>query len=127
MVNLREFLAQYADRTFEWGRDDCSLLIADWWRANHGRDPADHLRGQYHDEKSCHRLVFFSGGLVRLVSRICEREGAKVTRDPKDGDFAVLKIGSKRICGIRSGEYWAIRNEQIGFIKHAKVIKAWAI
>jgi hypothetical protein len=103
------------------------LILADWWMENHGVDPAEHLRGTYHDEGACHRVIFYAGGLVRLVSGICKRSGAATTRDPKDGDFAVLKVGNKRICGIRCGEYWAIRNEQIGFIKQAQVIKAWAI
>lgn len=127
MADLQEFLARYAERPFEWGTDDCSLFAADWWRVNHGSDPADHLRGKYHDEKSCHRLVFYSGGLVRLVSIIANRAGATVTRTPREGDVAVIKVGHKRICGIRVGEYWAIRNEQVGFIKQAQVIKVWSI
>lgn len=127
MANLREFLAQYAERQFEWGQDDCSLLLADWWRANHGVDPAEHLRGTYNDEKSCHRVVFFAGGLPRLIAGICRRMGAEPTRDPQDGDIAVIKVGTKRVCAIKSGEFWAIRNEQIGFLKQVQVIRAWRV
>lgn len=127
MADLREFFTMYADRPFEWGADDCSLFVADWWRVCRGVDPAEHLRGKYHDEKSCHRLVFYSGGLVRLVSRIAKQAGAVPTKSPTDGDVAVIRVGNKLVCGIRSGEYWAIRNEQIGFIKQAKVIRAWAV
>lgn len=129
MADLREFLNRYAEREFEWGQDDCSLIIADWWRENHGQDPAAHLRGTYADERSCHQVVRRAFGLARLVSGICAAAGARVTRNLKDGDFAVLNVGGSRICGIRCGRYWAIRNKGVGFIPeaHARVVKAWAI
>lgn len=128
MIDLSAFLARYAARPFAWGTDDCSLILADWWQANHGgEDPAAHLRGSYGDETSCHALLRREGGLVKVVDGICRAAGAKRTRIVTHGDFGVIRAGGKSVAAIRSGAFWAVRNEQVAFIGQARLLRAWAI
>ncbi len=129
MTDLKAFLATYADKPFAWGVDDCCLFLADWFEANHGFDPAASLRQTYRDERSCHRLLFWSGGMVRLVSMLGSGVGIDRIRadQVRDGDIALIKVRHLKVGAIRVGRYWAVRNERIGFISKAKVIRAWRI
>ncbi len=129
MTDLKAFLSAYADKPFVWGVDDCCLFLADWIEANYGYDPAATVRRTYSDERSCHRLLFWSGGMVRLVSRLISAAG--IDRVPagevRDGDIALLKVRRLKVGAIRVGRYWAVRNERVGFVSKAKVIRAWRI
>jgi hypothetical protein len=129
MTDLKAFLATYADKPFAWGVDDCCLFLADWIEANYGFDPAASVRRTYRDKQSCHRLLFWSGGMVRLVSRLVS--GAGIDRIPahqvRDGDIALIRVKRLKVGAIRVGRYWAVRNERVGFVSKAKVIRAWRI
>lgn len=129
MVELRDFLMSYIDKPMQWGVDDCSLLIADWWLTNHGVDPARSLRGAYSDETGKATIVEAAGGLVPLVAGIAASVGAEQCAANKDGDFAVLALPSHTAsCGIRCGRFWAVRSETgIAYTSQARVIRGWAI
>ncbi|SHF05748.1 hypothetical protein SAMN02745157_1535 [Kaistia soli DSM 19436] len=90
---LVTFLADLARRPFRWGECDCSLIIADWWRVNHGVDPAAHLRGTYADEPACEALLAREGGRRALVTRLATSVGALPTDTPSPGDFGVVSGG----------------------------------
>lgn len=129
MVDLRTFLMRYLDRPMTWGQDDCSLLIADWWRANHGTDPAAHLRGTYSTEDEKAAIVDAAGGLVNLVSDIAARAGAQMSAANEDGSFGVVAIGDRVVVsGIRSGRFWAVRSQTgITFTSRAKLLRGWSV
>jgi hypothetical protein len=91
---LAPFLADLARRPFAWGVCDCSLIIADWWRANHGVDPAAHLRGTYGDEAACEALLVREGGRRAIVTRLATSVGAVPTDAPQPGDFGVVSGGA---------------------------------
>lgn len=125
---LTDFLCEKAEAQFEWGVDDCSLMIADWWRVRHGVDPASHLRGTYSTEAEKIKVVTDAGGLVSLVSSIADRVGAARTAAPMDGDFAVVRVRGRAYCAIRAGGFWAIRGgDGVAFVSEARVVRAWAI
>lgn len=126
-ARLIDFLTRYAERPFVWGQDDCSLFLADWWMEVHGVDPAASLRGSYDSQETCHKVLFWRGGLVCVVSGLAKTVGAVRTRNPQDGDFAVIRVRNKVVGAIRVGEFWAVRNEQIGFVSDARVLRAWSI
>lgn len=129
MTELRDFLMRYIDRPMMWGVDDCSLLIADWWSANHRHDPALHLRGTYSDEAGKNAVIEKAGGLVELVSKIAADAGAERGAANKDGDFGVIAIrGGGLACAIRSGRFWAVRSETgVAFTSDAKLVRGWSI
>ena len=131
MTELKAFLGSYADKPFAWGVDDCCLFLADWIEANYGFDPAATVRRTYRDKQSCHRLLFWSGGIVRMVSRLVKAAG--IDRIPasqvRDGDIALLRVKGSKVGAIRRGRYWAMRGE-VGVVflsSKTKVIRAWRI
>lgn len=129
MVELRAFLLEYLDRPMAWGVDDCSLLLADWWRANHGADPAAHLRGTYSSESEKAAIVDAAGGLVALVAEIASAAGARSSAANEDGSFGVIALGDRvLVSGIRSGRFWAVRSETgIAFTSRAKLLRGWSV
>jgi len=56
-TRLDAFLRQQKDRTFEWGKWDCCLFVADAITAMTGEDPAQSLRGKYNSEDGAKSLV----------------------------------------------------------------------
>lgn len=128
-MDLTRFLVGYTARPFRWGQDDCSLILADWWQANHDNDPARELRGAYSDRASKTALLADRGGLILLVERLARAAGAPPTETPQRGDLGLIHAGEEPIGGICcGGGFWAIRNEQgIGFLKDPRIVKAWKV
>jgi hypothetical protein len=132
-LKLIEFLHESAGRPFAYGRNDCSLFLADWWRCVHGVDPAAELRRRYSDEAGKDALVAQERGLQRLVSRLARSVGARRVRQPGTGDFGLIVHGGKpygAICTGRvgAGLCWAIRSDTgVAFLTNPRVLQAWAI
>lgn len=127
---LQPFLADLARRPFAWGACDCSLIIADWWRLNHGVDPAAHLRGTYGSEAECDALLAREGGRLALVGKLAARVGAVPTEDPRPGDFGVVAGGPiEDLPAIMAPDRkWAAKS-LAGLIVFAapRVVRAWSI
>lgn len=126
---LAAFLIELARTPFAWGACDCSLMIADWWRANHGVDPAAHLRGTYSTEAECNALLEREGGKLRLVARLARSVGAKPTKDIRPGVFGVARHGQDHIPGIVAPDgKWAGKSPSglVVFIPH-RIVAAWNI
>lgn len=123
---VREFIARYAERQFEWG-DDCLTFIADWWQANHGIDPIAKYRGTYATDQQKNRILVLSGGIVRLTARQARRAGANRASAPyREGDFGI--VSDRKVGGIFDGEYWVMRSPQgLAFSRDVKVWAAWHI
>ena len=117
---LTQFLAPYADCPFQWGLDDCSLFLADWWHYRHGSDPAAHLRGTYTTEAEKAAIVAEAGGLTLLVAALAGTVGAPERIGPaQEGDFAIIAPG---VGAIYTGNYWVARGEAgLVFVSRAKV------
>ncbi len=86
-VLIREFLARQSAVPFLWGRSDCCLFAADYVRAVTGRDPGEHLRGQYSDEDGAVATLDENGGLEGVMDL---SEWARVNA-PEEGDIAIVK------------------------------------
>jgi hypothetical protein len=109
-MTLADFLAGLAREPFRYGRCDCALVLGRWWAVNHGVDPAAHLAGTYSDKESCADVLISHLGLLRLVFTICRGIGARRTRDPKPGDFGVVRMGRLHFGAIRTASgKWAIK------------------
>lgn len=126
---LTEFLMSYSGRPMQWGVDDCSLILADWWKLNHGTDPAAHLRGTYSTEVEKDQIVEKMGGVENLVNSIAQSVGAKKSAANEDGGFGVVSIiGIGHISAIRAGRFWACRSMNgIAFTSRAKLVSGWSI
>lgn len=130
---LTEFLIRQSGRPFEWGKSDCSLLLADWWLHIHGTDPAHWLRGTYSGSGGKDAVLATHGGLQRLVSRVASEAGASRTDEPATGDFGVIAVGDTPYGAICTGRMagktcWAVRSEKgVAFLTNPRILRAWSI
>lgn len=129
MADLRCFLTALRRAPFSFGETDCALTIADWWHANHGADPALHLRGTYSDRDGCAAVLTRERGLLRLVWRLARSVGARRTHDPNAGDFAVVRFQQQHFGAIRTASgRWAIKmSDGLTVTTECRIIMAWAI
>lgn len=128
-ADLGAFLRAMAASQFAWGTKDCALIIADWWLANHGFDPASHLRETYGSLEECHALLASEGGLGRLVTRLARSVDAVRSAGNLVGDFGVIRHGSQHLAAIRtkSGR-WAVKGETgVTVLRNPKVVAAWHV
>jgi hypothetical protein len=126
---LLEFLSAMARRPFVWGETDCCLVLAEWWRINHGSDPAAHLRGTYSTEDECWSVIDEAGGVLRVVSDIATTVQAETTTDPQPGDFGVVSAMGLRFGSIMTPtRRWFVkgRNGAAG-LREARALAAWKI
>jgi len=130
---LSEFLIRESGRSFEWGQNDCSLLLANWWLHVHGSDPAAWLRGTYVTSEQKDAVLAANRGLQRLVTRIAKEAGAPRTAAPSSGDFGLITVSGKpygAICtGTTAGRAcWAVRSESgVAFLTNPRILRAWSI
>ena len=127
MKNLTRFLTGYINKPFAPGA--CCLWLADWWKANHGIDPAKALRGQLCSDSDKDRVVHEAGGVADLVAGIAASVSAALTDDPARGDFGVVRNGALQVGAIYSGgDMWAVRSEKgVMFLRSPVVVRAWRI
>ena len=114
MSPLSTLLHYWAGTPFEWGRSDCALALADWYRVLHGRDPAAHLRGQYFDALSCQRLCGWMTDPVRVVEEcLATVGGLPRVAEPRTGDVGVIDWPLEgRTCPVGAiwfTDCWAVR------------------
>ncbi|MBS7542534.1 DUF6950 family protein [Ancylobacter oerskovii] len=126
---LRSFLIDHARREFAWGTEDCCLLIADWWRANHGVDPAAGWRGTYSTAAEKDALLAREGGVARIVRRLALDVGAERTSDPRPGDFGVVRVDRKHLGAIRAPDgKWATKSlAGLVLFTPIHIVAAWKI
>lgn len=130
---LSEFLQREAGRSFEWGRSDCSLFIANWWLQVHGTDPAHWLRGTYSTAEQKDAVLAANRNLQRLVTRIAGAVKAPRTRTPTTGDFGIIAVAGRPYGAICTGRVagkacWAVRSETgLTFLTNPRILRAWSI
>lgn len=126
---LQAFLKDMARRPFVWGETDCCLVLADWWRLNHGFDPASHLRGTYFTEDECWSVIDSAGGVLCIVSSIALIIKADMTRDPQPGDFGVVSAMGLRFGSIMTpSRRWFVKGKNgTAGLREARVLAAWKI
>lgn len=126
---LAEFLGSCARRPFVWGSDDCCLMLADWWLACHGVDPAEDLRGTYSTGAECAALLRRHGGLLRLVGKMARRAGAARSGGPQPGDFGVARHGGLHIAGIIAPDGMFASRSERGLIcfRPGRIVALWSI
>lgn len=125
---FREHLRMGAARPFAWGVLDCSLWACDWIAAERGVDPAARLRGAYHDQASCYRLLEREGGLPALAARLASDAGMAVTHSPVPGDVGVIttRLGPVLVLCCDPNR-WALKNRHGVLFAKAAPTTSWAV
>lgn len=127
---LRSFLSDAGKTPFAWGVHDCCLIIADWWLAVHGVDPAADIRGTYATKEECHALLDREGGMRALIERYATAVGAERVSTPKAGDFGLVTLatGGEVAAIMASDGKWAAKSERgLVAFRHASIEAAWSI
>ncbi|SOC47108.1 hypothetical protein SAMN05892877_12713 [Rhizobium subbaraonis] len=126
---LDAFIADMAQKPFCWRNLNCGLELADWWRVNHGIDPAADLRGVVTDAADAEQLIADRGGLVSLVSAIATKAGAVGSAGDRPGDFGVIEVAGVQYCAILSSSgRWIVKAERgVAGFRDCTVLAAWSI
>jgi hypothetical protein len=129
--DLSRFLFGAASRPFELGTHDCGLLLADWVKVRRGVDPAEPVRGLYHDAATLDALLPF-GGLPRLFDRLFLAAGLVRTIAPVVGDVAMITfVEQPPIGAIRTGRGFAMLAQGQGVcsipVKCVRTVAAWKV
>ena len=103
-MTLDEYVAATVEQPWQWGKQDCTIWVADWCSARWGIDPAARYRGRYSDEQGMAALI--SGGLLATVAP----EIALPHKDaPDEGDIGVIEVAGRQVAAIWSGAHWMFR------------------
>jgi hypothetical protein len=103
---LHDFLLARAKEPFAWGRNDCSLFVADAIRSFTGVDLAADFRGKYTDEASAMALVKQVTGTATIeaaAAHCAQQHGLVEYPHPllaKRGDLVLAEESGRRISGI---------------------------
>lgn len=115
---------------WEPGRHDCCTWVAAWIVANGHADPMGFIRGTYSGERGMARAVRRGGGLVALWARGAADAALTLACEPVAGDIAVLSLatadGSNEVCGIWTGERWAVACRQGLVFGFGEPMRVWS-
>jgi hypothetical protein len=126
---LKAYLQACAGRRFAYGQLDCGLFLADWIEIVTGKDPAAQLRGRYTTLDQVPGIKRM-GGLLSVLNDLARLQGLKVTKLPKLGDVALIRIAEGPAVGaIRGPRGWLVLAEGGGIscAPAARVVRAWAL
>lgn len=132
-ILLRDFHRWEAGTPFRYGRHDCSLRLADWWRFVHqGDDPAASLRGGYHSRHDAALVISRSSSLVRLVATLAEAAGAREAEALDIGTFGVgVVAGAAPVGYIATRDFLTFRLEGRGIVflprEKVTVLSMWDV
>lgn len=89
-----DFLIEREDAPFEWGKNDCFLMMADAVKEVHGIDPGDKIRGQYDSRDSAYSFLNKLTGedFLDKIGIILERLGFVAVKDFDFGDVACVAV-----------------------------------
>lgn len=107
---------------FEWGKSDCSIVIADYLQDLTGQDCAAMFRGSYSDDWQG------ATGFNKLVDlfSFCFDGLLTETEQPQRGDVGVMAVGDGEVGAVCLGDSWAIKSKTGLLVsKRAKILKAW--
>lgn len=127
---LASFLAAYAEKQWQPGTVDCCLYLAAWaiWLGH--RDPAEHLRGAYHDEAGYRAIIEREGGVVAVVSGCVSRIGGRLVSEPSIGSVGIVGSRSRvemQFGAIFDGSRWALLTEHGTRTVVARPLAVWSI
>lgn len=130
-MQVMHFLRWEAGTPFSYGRHDCSLRLADWWKFVTGTDPAEALRGRYASKSGARVRNLRAGGLVRLVETLAEGAGARLADEITAGTFGVARLAGTEAGYIATTTALTFRMEGRGIVflpsRDVEVLSRWDV
>lgn len=121
---MQACLAERWARPFAWGSQDCALLLCDVVLAITGHDPAEGLRGTYHDALGAARVVAAGGGLGAIATA---RLGGEISPMlAQQGDAGLVTSDGRECLATWSGCNWlAPGADGIESLRPEAAVRAW--
>lgn len=122
-----------AGRSFEWGRDDCGLWVANIVLHATGLDLADGLRGRYRTALGAARtLRRFGGSDYRAALETAATRHGLQSVTPSEaitGDLGVLDLDSpfRSALAIHIDGWWASRGDPGVVFARSSSVLAWRL
>lgn len=120
MADLAAYVQRTAGLPWAWGRQDCTIWVADWCIERWGADPAERFRGRYRSETEA-MLLTASGLLETVAPEIRLRRKAA----PAEGDIGVIEFRSRQVSAIWSGSHWLFRTPRGIGMARCKALAIW--
>ncbi|MBE4620985.1 DUF6950 family protein [Vibrio navarrensis] len=129
---LNAFLANYADKDFATGVNDCALFVSDWTLELTGEDLAAPFRGRYKTDLGSARLIKKLGyqSLEDLVSKEFDRVAVRRSSPllAQRGDVAWIKGRKECVCGLVGPQGVIVLGENgLNVLPMSSIQTAWEI
>jgi len=126
---LAEFIKNEITLPFVLSHSDCCGMANRWVKQWFGVDCFKNSSIEYSTEDQTHEVTH--GDLIRFLDGVCRENGALITKTPKDGDIALIKVYDHGIptatAAIRYKDGWFSHLESgCCFFKKVKVIRAYS-
>jgi hypothetical protein len=126
-----EFIEERRAMTFEWGKQDCCLFVADWVTRLTGVDPAAQWRGKYTNERGAALCMKRNGGdVLAFASKVFAKQGWPVcdVRQARRGDVACVETPMGPALGVCAGrDVFAPGADGLVVVPTLQALRAWRI
>ena len=122
MADLAAYVQRTAGLPWGWGRQDCTIWVADWCIERWGSDPAARFRGRYCSETEALELTA-SGLLETVAPELSLRR--KAAAAAAEGDIGVIEFRGRHVSAIWSGSHWLFRTPRGIALARCKAIAIW--
>ncbi len=128
-MDFIKFIDTYRATTFQWGKRDCCLFVADWLAEQTENDFAHDFRGKYTTELGAKRALKKLGfdGVQAVAS---DRLGKSVGRYQLiNGDIALVKnqINEDTLGIVWGAGVWVLGLEGAEFLPTEQITKGWRL
>jgi hypothetical protein len=134
---LADHFAAASGRLFSWGGhdggQDCCLAACDAVLAMTGTDPAEGLRGTYHDRRSAYAVMgeYSGGGVAATAAKIAHAHGAApvLPMQAQRGDVVLIKTGRWWALGTCNGATVGVATQPAGlaWLPLSSAARAWHV
>ena len=129
-MTIDEFILNEVNKPFVWGETDCCSTCDKWVEIRTGFSPLKNNGRIFTSEEEARKWIEGSKNIVRAVHEVMQKTDFQTTRNPIQGDIAVIPLSSSLAClAIHAGDYWFSRSEKgiIGASLNGIILKAWSI
>lgn len=120
---LADYIDRVATRRFQWGVNDCLIMVAGAVELVTGVDHAEGFRGRYRSLAEAKKLI----GTTPLQFVSDRLEGIEPVR-AVDGDVGAVRQGREWAFGIFMGPHLYVQTENgIGILPRTDAVKAFRV
>ena len=132
--DVMTFGDRFAEKSVEWGIDDCSMWVATWIAGRFASTGREIVFPAYGSEAEARQIIDAAGGLANVWAEVAAVNGIQPVRDSiRAGDVGIINTflhGDVGCIFMKYGAVAAIRSDpgyrMIG-IREKHVVAAWRL